>query len=248
MRIIASMTTIPSRIHRIRPVLESVISQTIPIEHIELNLPYVCIRTRELYVLPTWLKIMDRMMIFRTDDYGPITKIAPTLLRHKGEEDTYIWSVDDDIAYPENHLEKLCHCHRPSEYRILCRYGGTYREDGTIAFNFGEMNVSMFEGFGTVLYPPSCVGDDFAEYVQETSENIDCRKSDDVVLSMYFSNRRIPIYLCHRPSQTEPWIVAGSLPYSSEKDALHQQGGGHLERYKRVSEFLTNRFGSTFRK
>jgi hypothetical protein len=79
MRIIASMTTIPSRIDTIRPALESVIAQTATIEHVEVNVPYVCARTKQTYIVPTWLERMDRVKVFRTDDYGPITKIAPII-------------------------------------------------------------------------------------------------------------------------------------------------------------------------
>jgi hypothetical protein len=242
MRIIASMTTIPSRIDRIRPALESVIGQTAAIEHIEVNVPYVCARTNESYVVPTWLDLMDRVKVFRTDDYGPITKVAPTLLRYKDDQHAYIWSVDDDIAYPSNQIEMLCRCHRPEEIRILCRYGGNFNPDGSIAFMFGRLEVQMFEGFGTVLYPPACVGEDFAEYLKITSDNSDCRLSDDVVLSFYFFARRIPIYLCNSPSETEPFDLAGALPYSREKDALSFQDGGHLQRYKRVFNFLHSIF------
>ena len=239
MRIIASMTTLPSRIDRIHLALESVIAQTVPIEHIEVNVPYVCVRTNEPYVLPKWLEDMGRVKIFRTDDYGPITKVAPTLLRHKDEQQTYIWSVDDDFAYPPNQLEMLCRCHRSSEYRILSRHGGTFDADGNVNFNFGEMEISMFEGFGTVLYPPACIGEDFLEYVQKTSKNLDCRKNDDVVLSLYFTSRGVRIYLCNRPSETEPFYPSGSLPYSLEKDAISQDSE-HLPRIKRIFQFLNS--------
>jgi hypothetical protein len=107
------MTTTPSRIERIRPALDSVIAQSASIEHIEMNIPYVSARTNELYALPRWLEGMDRVKIFRTEDYGPITNVAPTLLRHRCDHDTYIWSVDGDYAYPTNQLEMLCRCHRP---------------------------------------------------------------------------------------------------------------------------------------
>nr|WP_167626446.1 FkbM family methyltransferase [Mesorhizobium loti] len=228
------MTTIPSRIDRIGPALESVLGQTVPVEHIELNVPYVCVRTNEPYTLPTWLTEMERVRVFRTDDYGPITKIAPTLLRHKDDQETYLWSVDDDFAYPENQLAMLCRGHRTSEYRILARHGGDFNADGSITFKFGQTQVSMFEGFGTVLYPPACIGDDFQEYLQATSKDVDCRESDDVVLSLYFSSRRLPIFIWNSPSETEPFYPTGSLPHSSERDAIHLQSGGNLERYKRV--------------
>ncbi|TIU62381.1 MAG: glycosyltransferase family 2 protein, partial [Mesorhizobium sp.] len=65
------MTTIPSRIDRIGPALESVLGQTVAVKHVELNVPYVCVRTNEPYILPAWLAEMERVKIFRTDDYGP---------------------------------------------------------------------------------------------------------------------------------------------------------------------------------
>ncbi|TPK32931.1 hypothetical protein FJ492_27335 [Mesorhizobium sp. B2-5-4] len=238
MRIIASMTTIPSRIDRIGPALESVFGQTIPVEHIELNVPYVCVRTNEPYTLPTWLTEMERVKIFRTDDYGPITKIAPTLLRHQHDQETYLWSVDDDFAYPANQLAMLYRGHRASEHRILARHGGDFNTDGSITFRFGETQVSMFEGFGTVLYPPACIGDDFLEYLQASSKDVDCRQSDDVVLSLYFTSRQVPIFIWNSPSETEPFYPTGSLPHSSERDAIHLQRGGNLERYKRVLSVL----------
>ena len=238
MRIIASMTTIPSRIDRIRPAIESVLCQTVPVEHLELNVPYVCVRTNDVYTLPKWLTEMERVKVFRTNDYGPITKISPTLLRYKDDQKTYLWSVDDDFAYPPNQLEMLCRGHHTSEYRILARHGGDFDADGNITFKYGQMPVSMFEGFGTVLYPPACIGEDFLEYVQTTSKNADCRHSDDIVLSLYFSSRHVPIFIWNLPSETEPFYPTGSLPHSSERDAIHLQSGGNLERYKRVLSFL----------
>jgi len=241
MRIVASMTTIPSRIDRIRPVLENVLSQTVPVAYIELNLPHVCIRTSELYLVPPWLEEFDRVNIFRTPDQGPITKIAPTLIRYRDDTDTYIWSVDDDIAYQKDQLEKLLKCYRPSHKQILCRYGGVIGPDGTINFQYGETPVTMFEGFGTVLYPPECIGDDFPQYVEEVSLNPDCRISDDVVLSHYFTTRGIQIFLCHSASGDEPWLPRDTLPHASEGQALHLQSGGHLDRYKRVYQILSRR-------
>jgi glycosyltransferase involved in cell wall biosynthesis len=235
LRIIASMTTIPSRIGSIRPVIEAVLAQTAPIEHIELNIPYRCIRTGEPYIVPAWLESMDRVMIFRTEDYGPITKVAPTFLRHQNDHETSIWSVDDDFAYPANQLELLCRVHRPDKRRILTRYGGKLGSDGTVQFWFGEAEVTMFEGFGGVLYPPACIGGDFLEYLTVTSANDDCRKNDDIVLAMYFNSHGLPIYLYNRPSEDAPYMVPGKLAHS-EQDALKQTG--HSDNYKRIFAFV----------
>jgi hypothetical protein len=171
-------------------------AQSVPVQHIELNIPFRCIRTNELYILPEWLPQMDKMIrVFRTEDYGPITKVAETFLPHRDDRETYIWSVDDDCAYPSNQLELLVQAHDPRKRRILTRHGGKINDDGTVDFWYGEADVCMFEGLGGVLYPPACIGDDFLEYVITTSQNEHCRRCDDMVLSVYFRSNGIPIHL-----------------------------------------------------
>ncbi len=236
-RIVASMTTIPSRIEKIRPVIEAVLAQTVRVDHIELNIPYQCIRTGESYAVPEWLEGIDRVKIFRTDDDGPITKVAPTFLRYQNDHQTYIWSVDDDCAYPANQLDLLMRVHDPDKRRILTRYGGKLEADGTVSFWSGEADVTMLEGFGGVLYPPACIRDNFLEYVRMTSANIDCRRSDDIVLSMYFNACRLPIHLFNKPSKDTPWMVSGWLSHS-KRDALSEHG--HVEDYKRTFEFVNS--------
>jgi hypothetical protein len=120
--IIASLTTIPSRIDLLKPILDSVLNQTIFIHHIEINIPYKCLRTGEDYIIPQWMENMNRLQIFRTTDYGAITKIAPTLLRH-AKEQIGIWSIDDDIVYPPNSLEILQKVFNPSISTIICNIG-----------------------------------------------------------------------------------------------------------------------------
>jgi hypothetical protein len=236
MRIVASMTTIPSRIDKIRPVVEAVLAQSVPVEHLEMNIPYHCLRTDEAYTIPPWLQDMERVKIFRTEDYGAITKVAPTLLRYKDDQTTYIFSLDDDCAFPANQLELICRAHRPDIRRILVRYGGVLNPDGTVQNWWGEAPITWFEGFGGVLYPPACVGDDFLDYVVATSANSDCRSGDDLVLSMYFNHIDLPIYLRNIPSEA-PYMVSGWLSHSTVH-ALSQ--GGHAEKYKRVFAFVNS--------
>ena len=58
----------------------------------------------------------------------------------------------------------------PGKRRILTRHGGIFQPDGSINFMFGKTEVSMFVGFGTVLYPSDCIGDDFLDYVKVTGQ------------------------------------------------------------------------------
>lgn len=230
------MTTIPSRIDKIRPVIEAVLTQTVPIEHVELNIPYHCIRTNEPYAIPPWLALMKKVKIFRTEDYGSITKVAPTFLRYKDDHETYIFSLDDDCTFPLNQLELICRAHEPDKRRILVRYGGPLSPDGSTQNWYGEGQATWFEGFGGVLYPPACVGDDFLDYLVATSANGDCREGDDMVLSLYFNRIGLPIYLRNQPSEA-PYMVNGWLPHS-KIDALSEHG--HAEKYKRVVAFVNS--------
>ena len=236
LRIVATMTTIPSRIDLIRPAIESVLAQTVPIQHVELNIPYHCIRTNEAYHLPGWLESMDRVQIFRTEDYGPITKVAPTLLRYRHNSQTYIWSIDDDFAYPLNQLELLCSVYDPDKRRILTRYGGALETDGTVLYVSGEAEVTRLAGFGGVLYPPGCIGEDFQEYLSVTSANADCRKNDDIVLTMYFNAHKMPIYLYNCPSDETPFWVPGELP-NANRDRLFPPTGW-TEDCRRIIAFI----------
>jgi len=235
--VIASMTTIPSRIHLVRPVIEAVLSQSIKVEALEFNIPFYCRRTNEEYEIPEWLREMGKVRIFRTPDFGAITKIAPTLLRHVNDDVTHIWSVDDDCAYPKNQLELLACNYQVGNKKILTRYGGAINSGHDFQSRFsGEGPVTFLEGFGGVLYPPGCIGFDFAEYVKSTSFNEDCRRSDDIVLSMYFNKRGVEMYFYNNPSNETPYMVDGWQPHTLVDPLCDITG--HNEKYGRVFTYI----------
>jgi hypothetical protein len=234
--IIASLTTIPSRIDLLKPILDSVLKQTISVDHIEINIPYKCLRTGEDYHIPEWMENMYKVQIFRTTDYGAITKIAPTLLRHRGEK-IGIWSIDDDVIYPPNLLEILQKAFNPSRSTIICTVGTliTKREK---KYYSKDQQVMMMEGSHGVLYPTSCIFDDFESYVEKTSLNPDSRKSDDVILSNYFALHEIPILQKTLLGNGKSTVSVNKTPQSNHKDALWLQDSGHSIRYIRVLEYL----------
>ena len=235
MLIIASLTTMPNRINLIRPVLDAIRKQKVKVHHIEINVPYKCIRTEEDYVIPQWLEEYPDLEIYRTEDYGAITKVAPTLLRHKDEE-VYIWSVDDDVKYPSNTLEGLIKKHDPSIKRILAYSVGSITTRGFQGSSSNEGYDMVLEGVGSVLYPLDCIKDDFLSYVEKTSSIPDCRVSDDIILSNYFEGQGIRIFRC--PDLAKLKIASVLLPYYKDQTATHLQTGGHANRYVRVLHHL----------
>ncbi len=64
------------------------------------NIPFMCKKTGEEYIIPDWLDelVSEKFKIYRTLDYGSITKILPTILRINDPE-TIIITVDDDLIY-----------------------------------------------------------------------------------------------------------------------------------------------------
>jgi glycosyltransferase involved in cell wall biosynthesis len=235
--IIASLTTIPSRIDKIQVCLQSLLDQTIPVK-VQINVPYKCVRTNEDYVIPEWLEKMN-VEIFRTEDYGAITKVAPTFLRCKDE---FIWSVDDDWKYPPNSLETLFKEHDPKNPRILAHSGVSYDSNFNIEYlNGGSKNVPIAEGYTSILYPPQIWKSDFKEYLDKVSENSDCRKSDDLVLGNYFAKIGVTTFLTEYTTKKRLFSFLDKdliQPYENDKDCLHLQDQGHALRYIKVMNWL----------
>jgi len=252
-KIIASLTTIPSRIDLIFATIQSILNQTIPIDSIEVNIPFIFKRTGETYEIPEWLIDLEKstknskceVRIFRTEDYGAITKIAPTLLRYKDKKDTYIWSVDDDFVYPENMVAVLYREFRTTTKYVLSHSGGfwKYNVDSKECVGYNSFRregfVDFIEGFASVLYPSFIIQRDFEDYVIKTSETVDCRNSDDVIISNYLKMKNIKMYNCSYPITPHKTLFDGShASYSANADALHRQGGGNIPRYIRVLNWL----------
>ena len=252
-KIIASLTTIPSRIDLILSTIQSIAAQTIPVDSIEINVPYIFKRTGETYEIPEWLIDLEQssknskceIRIFRTEDYGAITKIAPTLLRHKDKEGTYIWSVDDDFIYPENMVAVLYREFSSTDNYVLSHSGSTwnYNADSKECVGYESLRkegfVDFIEGFATVLYPTWLIDEDFEDYVIKTSETLDCRNSDDVIISNYLKIKNIKMYNCAYPYNDTKRLIEGcNLSYGASEDSLHKQGGGNTERYVHVFNWL----------
>jgi len=252
MKFVASLTTTPYRINQIRDTIESILNQTIQVNCLELNIPLILKRTGEIYQIPQWLLDLEEnskntkceIKIFRTDDYGPITKVAPTLIRYKGNKDVFIWSLDDDIDYPVNMLATLFREYIPSKDRVLCHSGGDWRFDpqnlcAGYEANRRERDVNFAEGHASILYPAHLVKNDFEDYLNKVLENEDSNQSDDVIISNYFVLNNIIIHCCAYPYREDSlFLINCILKYGMNSQALHRQGGGNQKRYIRVYEWL----------
>lgn len=104
--IVVTLSSIPSRIGRIAPALASLLDQTVPPREIVLALPERSRREGRTYRVPDAVGSHPRIRVVRTGrDWGPATKLLPTLRAHAHAPDTPVLAVDDDNIYPRTFVE-----------------------------------------------------------------------------------------------------------------------------------------------
>lgn len=110
MRVVVSMTTIPSRVSKIRPMLESVLAQTRKPDRTVLWLPPYCVKENTPYDIPAdlkrWMIVNDIEIANCGCDWGSATKLIPTLFS-EDDDDTVIITLDDDVSYELHTVEEL---------------------------------------------------------------------------------------------------------------------------------------------
>jgi len=105
MRVVATLTTMPDRYHKVVETIKSLRKQTFPLDAIYLGLPVKSERLNIPYPEPT--EEMNKLCtVVRCKDYGPITKLLGALLSEQNP-DTIIISFDDDMIYPRDMVQAL---------------------------------------------------------------------------------------------------------------------------------------------
>ena len=128
-RAIVSLTTIPSRICLISETLKSLMRQDLAPARIVLNLPRWSRRERCAYEVPQALAKLDAVEIFECDDWGPATKLIPTVLRSTPSQPIIV--VDDDRIYPPGFIADLDNASRLHPGSALCFSGWQVPDDLT---------------------------------------------------------------------------------------------------------------------
>ncbi|CAB9504287.1 expressed unknown protein [Seminavis robusta] len=122
-RVVVSLTTTPPRIVGIFPVLLSLERQSRVPDAIYLNVPQYSKRFNQEYVVPKALQKLSWLTLnMDCEDYGPATKLIPTLEKET-DPDTLIINVDDEYIYPPDFVESLVHQHLKAPYIAFANAG-----------------------------------------------------------------------------------------------------------------------------
>lgn len=116
MRKVITLTTIPPRLPHLEQTLTSLDRQNV--DAVYLNLPDFCDKTQSAYQLPNWLmgKPWQRLVLNHcNNDYGPATKIIPTL-KIETQANTQILICDDDHVYEDRWSEDYFDNMLPGQY------------------------------------------------------------------------------------------------------------------------------------
>jgi hypothetical protein len=234
-KVILTMTTIPNRLgdprpdFGLRPVLKHLLSIRYPNFELHLNIPYHNKKTNEEYVIPDWLNdIKDqRLKVFRTEDYGSITKIAPTLLRVT-DPNAVIITVDDDLLYESGFIEY--HLYKRKQYpnAVLGFSGLDPVGDSSIRFCTSvakDIRVKIIEGYKTVSYLRKFFDEDFF------TDFIGTHWADDIILSAYMGKQNIEKIVMKYDGDTDYTPRVESFPVIGH--APCEAGGCNLFRAER---------------
>lgn len=214
LRVIISLTTIPSRIKNITTTILNICEdQTVKPNILHLYVPKKLHRTDEESLIPNELielqKKYDFFKISLVDDLGPITKVYYAFKEYTNQTDIII-SIDDDILYDSHMIEEFMDGHKINNNDVLV-FMGTKKEFDKFPFVHAEyiqqlntsrqfLEVDGIGGYRGVLFPRKCIDNLFftlfnnlnSMHIRELNCNL---LEDDLYISLYLKKKNIKITL-----------------------------------------------------
>jgi len=188
-RFIVSLTSIPSRIQNIHFTIKSLLENTIQPDLIYLNI-------HKSTSVPQELRSIKNLFINKLDiDFGPLTKLYPTLLKEKDDE-TVIICVDDDIIYNPYTFEHLLKASEKYPDKCICNTGWSYIDlkffHIPIILNIPNVvrKVSVLQCYNGVLYKRKF----FKNLIFLEQFCLDCKTTDDILISKTLGKENVDIY------------------------------------------------------
>jgi hypothetical protein len=178
--VFVGVTTLPSRIGRLRPTVDSLLTQTLPPDRIFVSVPPRSVREGREYVVPDWLLAPPPgvELVRCPTDFGPATKLLGCL-PHIGT-DACLIVVDDDMAYKPELVERL---YRAQVLRPDAAFSFFVFQVGRLRFGQGA------DGFS--FWTPNLAGiEAFAEVALQSRHLF---AGDDVWISLFLQNKGVSI-------------------------------------------------------
>lgn len=239
MKIILTLTTVPNRLLETRSHmgtihgLRTILNQTYPEYEVHFNIPYKY-QDQEIN-LPEWLHELQSqysfLKVFRCQDYGPVTKILPTLERGGDPEDILI-TVDDDLIYMDGIIPAHLEGRKKYPNCAVGFSGLSSVENRGIHFvtSFDhDVRVKVLEGYKTVSYTRKWFN------VEEFKNDFALKVwNDDHTLSAYMGYKNIQKWCLTHSSITDFTPRVESFPVIKHSNI--ERGGCYLFRTSETKE------------
>lgn len=221
-KVIATLTTIPSRMDNVHVTIESILNQTIKPDEIVLAVPTHSLREEKDYELSDEVKKLSDegkiTLLHCEEDYGPATKLLGVLKReidldYTEDREPILITFDDDKRYHNNAIHNLLSSDLIECGVVVCRKGSRiYMVDEDHPFHTEKNNgilervysgadessvkrVDLISGTSAVAYRPSYFDHDVFDYKSENEDfpELSAFFVDDVFLSGYLAEKDVNI-------------------------------------------------------
>lgn len=159
-KILVTLTSIPPRLINLPQVIDKIFNQSIYCDKIYLNIPHTYKNNviKIPQVLNEYLLLNDhhkRVFINRCYDYGPITKLIPTLDFENGDD--FLFIVDDDMLLEFDAFDTLLKkfCDRKAFSFSGWNVGGKWNKFQLILNNFQDEEVDWIQAASIILCQPN---------------------------------------------------------------------------------------------
>jgi hypothetical protein len=221
-------------------------SQSLSPDRVIVNVPDVFIRTGKRIVVPNWIfKVATITVNFCRKDYGPITKLLPTIHIYSGLPLTRIVVVDDDRE------------HWPSALELLVRWGSCL--PGAVIANWGVQAFPLNGSRGMSILDSKAsfltsvlgnggymlrAGDVPVEQLTTLPPGAEqCFTHDDLWISNTLSHNNVPMLLV--PGYP---CAFWETHYGDDFDNGVHADLGQTERYQKCNGWIIDKGGHNFAK
>ncbi len=248
---IGTLTTTQLRINKINNVIQSIINQKYKVNNLYINIPnFDCIQ-KEVYLIPPSIyKLLPNIIIYRCNDYGPLTKLIPILKKTSINDDFWIITFDDDTFYEEeqtNYIDLYIKNYNYNKNLVFGFIGFDFDKNYDIVYKSEEKCVDILEGYGSIAYHRSIFKDDFIDYLNKLITNNNCKYSDDILISNYLAKHNINRLQMYSDNFNKDKSIEKKyiFKYSNYNDSLKNGKNGlifnKIDRYKRVIQILKDK-------
>lgn len=190
-KVVFTLSTLPSRIHMVHETVKELLASTVLPDAVYLNVPTHCRRLRKPYVLTAELRALalsDSRFRLNIDceDYGPATKLLPTL-QAELDPDTILITADDDIYYPASYHEELLEQSiRHPEVAFGYR-GVVFKNNQPIFLASNPGPTQVLEGFTGAIYRRKF----FTDSIFDIDKTSPCFFTDDIYISAHLAQNKV---------------------------------------------------------